>query len=193
MGTEKSLSRYILVVLSVSVVLTALIIVALNAYVTNKRLADGSGNGFLDTAMSGLSYEEGYKAGYNAAREKFSITPKQITSIVGQVSEIGTNEVIVKAQNLDTDEMVDGISDLRTVVISTSTELLVKRNLTDQEMANEMAKWNASSKQEAPPLPFVLEKAELADLSSTSTVTVTAEEDIRYAETFTASRFIINQ
>ncbi len=179
-----------MVVLSVSVVLTALIIVALNAYVTNKRLADGSSNGFIDTAMSGLSYDEGYKAGYKAAREKFNIAPPEVQVMEGTVESLGSDSLQVKATNLDTDEFVDGISNIRTVMITTSTKIFTNEYLSEEDFDTEMNKWQ-NNPNLPPPSPYIEKEIDSSELEEGARITVKANNNIRLESTFDAVRITI--
>jgi len=192
METEKSLSRYILVGLSVSVVLTALVIVALNAYVTNRRLS-GDGETFIGSALSSFSYNKGYKDGYEAARAKYSITPVEITQLNGTLIEIKDQKLTVQAENLDTDEFIDGVSNLRTVMISTSTKILSRTPISTEELDKRLAAWRRSGQQDTTPPPSAYDDEEIdfEDLNAGQMVAITAGEDIRLASSFTATEIIV--
>jgi len=185
------LSRYILVVLSVSVVLTALVIVALNAYVTNRQLAQNGDSSFIDKAFSTFSYDDGYKDGYNAAREKFNLRSDGIMSAVGTVQKVEADSVTIKAINLDTDEFVDGVSDIRQVFLTASTTLSLRKTLTEDELNKAMAAWRNAPGNDPPPLPFSESKATINDIVVGSEIIVNVETNIRLEESFEASQIII--
>lgn len=191
MGTEKSLSRYILVVLSVSVVVTAIIIVALNAYVSNKRLADDDGGFISGTTKSLSSYDDGYIDGYNDARDRFSNYPDIIKNINGQVTEIGSDYILITAENLDTNEFVDGVSDLRKVKISTTTSIVQQKALSDEETESRIRQWQESGSNEPLMLVDQEKQINLSEITENSRVEVIAENDIRMQEEFKAIKVIL--
>ncbi len=191
MSPEKSLSRYILVVLSVSVVLTALIIVAINAYVNNVRLS--SDNGFIDSTLSSFSYNQGYKDGYNAARDRFNIMPLEVTAISGEIIDITGDSVTINAVNLNTDEFVDDISNLRKATISEDTNISARTALSEEDFDKAMTAWRASGASQGlpPPAGFTDKEAQFSDLQVGQNITITANQDIRLEETFTAVSVVV--
>ena len=191
MSPDKSLSRYILVVLSISVVLTALIIIALNAYVNNARLS--SDNGFIDSARSSFSYNQGYKDGYNTARDKFYFGPTEFNTIVGKIIEVTPNGLIINASNLDTDEFVDGVSNVRKVEITAETKIFRRTALSEAEFDRAMATWRASGMAKNDPIPssFTDKEISISDLQADQTVVINANQNIRLLETFTAESIVV--
>jgi hypothetical protein len=183
MSPEKSLSRYILVVLSISVVLTALVIVALNAYVTNKKLADPSNESFLNTAFSSFSYEDGYSDGYSVAREKFSLAPPNVSNISGKVTSKNDDSFQILGENLYTDEQVDGVSDKRKIVVTSDTIIKKITPLTPEEF--DLA-FNKSINSGTPPLPYTETEVSLMDIEEGTLVNIIANEDVTYAEVIEA-------
>jgi hypothetical protein len=179
------------VVLSISVVLTALVIVALNAYVTNKQLAQNGNSSFIDKAFSTFSYDDGYRDGYSAAREKFGVLPSEITAITGNVMDMDQSFVTIKAINIDTDEFVDRVSDIRKGLITASTTIMLRKVLTGEELDAAMIAWRKNPADNPPPVPYTETKASLNDLSAGATVLITALEDIRLKESFYAQNIII--
>ncbi len=193
MPPEKSLSRYILVILSVSVVFTALVIVALNAYVSNKKLSESNGGSFLNNALSSFSYDDGYKDGYKAARERFSIAPPKILSVNGTIQDLDLNNFMIIAENLDTDEFVDSVSDKRNVLVNASTTIFMRSPLTQDEIDKKLSAWSKSSDRDitSPPQPFEEKALNFSDLKNGQVVTVVAYDDIRLSEAFDAQTIIV--
>ncbi len=193
MKTEKSLSRYILVVLSISVVLTALIIVALNAYVNNQRLAQNDSGIITGTAKSLSSYDEGYKDGYKTAREKFLQNSEEMFSLIGIVLKNEDSSILVEAVNLNTDALVDGIDNKRKIAITSSTEIVINLTLTDEEMETKMNKWRQSEQDTPPPLPFVTDTATIDDIKIDDNISAIATKNIRLEKEFIAEKIVINK
>jgi hypothetical protein len=185
MNPEKSLSRYILVILCVSVVFTALILVALNAYVTNKQLSNPNDETFLGTAFSTFSYEDGYKDGYNSARTKFAVMSPEQFSITGLVKNKTNNGFELLGENLYTDETVDGISDQRTILITTSTKIVKITSLSPEEFDAQATKSISTG---IPPVPYTEQEISLLDIEEGFRVTVVSNEDVSYSETIEASK-----
>lgn len=195
MKTEKSLSRYILVVLSISVVLTALIIVALNAYVNNQRLAQDDSGIITGTAKSLSSYDEGYKDGFKVAREKYAQGPDKTLLIQGEILETGSDQLVVKGQGLYTEESIDDVPDTRIAKITSTTKIVKQTSYTDEEYQVVLQEWNAQGGSEVggPPLPFTEQEVAIEDVETGARVTVKADEDIRYLEEFVALEVLIEE
>lgn len=193
MSPEKSLSRYILVILSVSVVFTALVIVALNAYVSNKKLSESNGGSFINNALSSFSYDDGYRDGYKAARERFGVAPNQILSVNGVIQDLDLNNFMIIAENLDTDEFVDSVSDKRNVLINASTTILMRVPLSKNILDKKLNAWSNSADRDTtpPPTPYEEKSLTISDLKNGQKVTVVAYDDIRLAEAFDAQTIII--
>jgi len=196
MNTQGSLARYILVVLCISIVFTTLVLIALNAWTTNNKLSLMSLNTqSTEQPVGGRSYEDGYRAGYNAAREKLKNKPPIIGPsfyITGQIVSIGNNLLTVKETNLDTDEIVDGVSDIRTVNITTSTKIVLRQQIDQKTFQSQMNDWQKSSHNTPPPLPFTEKNIAFSDLKVDHQVSVRANEDIRLADKFDALQVVVN-
>lgn len=193
-----SLSRYILVVLCIAVVFTALVLVVLNAWVNNKKLSVPSmGIAAVDQLMNGQTYEDGYRTGYLAAREKFKTIPVSssdaaVTGLSGTIISLGNGIITIKAESLDTDPLVDGVSDLRKISVPTSTKITI-RTFLSPEKQNELAeKWrdNGMLNDEPSPLPYTDDAVKLSDLKVGMQISVSASENIRLKESFAAASII---
>lgn len=200
MNKQISLSRYILVILCSSIVFTALVLVVLNSWMQNQRLATlGSGIG-IDQIFGSQSFENGYKAGYLAAREKYTkIAPLPagtvVTALSGTVKSVSDKQIVVTATNLDTDPYVDGVSNDRTVLITASTTVMQRVFLSPEEQAKQMDRWSRSADKNktSAPAPYTEKKLNLSDLKPGQTVAVMADEDIRLKESFTATQVVLTQ
>lgn len=181
-----STSRYVLVALCVVVVLTTLALVIMNYWTKN------SGMPALDQVLSGQTYEDGYKAGFLAAREKFSKTPvlpqgMEVKSVFGEVKTVNKDSLTVLVTSLDTDPMVDGVSDTRTVNINKDTKIFKQISLSVDEFRNKMDAWNQSDKSQPMPQPFKEVAMSLSDLKAGTKVTITSNEDVRLKDGFLAT------
>ncbi|MFZ6015142.1 MAG: hypothetical protein ACOYUZ_02180 [Patescibacteria group bacterium] len=192
MDNAKSLSRYILVVLCVSVVFTAIILVALNAYVQNKRISQGD-NGFLETAFETLTYEDGYRKGYEEARKEFSTIPDEIFTLTGAVTITDDANIYFIPQNTGTNEFVDGIPETRIAELAEDTKIYKRAPLTTEELDKALADWRRSGAEGNPPAPFVDEELTINEIAAGQTISVTADTNIKELESFIAKEIILIQ
>lgn len=194
MNNPSSLSRYILVILCVAIVFTALVLIVLNSIVQNKRLSGlKSGIPAIDQIMTGQSYEDGYRAGYKAAREKGGFlmptpTGAPVLSLSGTIESVSADKVVFKVLSMDTDELVDGVSSSRTAVIATSTQILVRKYLNQVELAKQMEQ---TSKNKALAVPYMENTGKTTDLKPGQDIAVTAKEDIGLKDEFTVAQIIV--
>lgn len=201
MNNDKvSLSRYILVILCVSVVFTALILIILNSWVQNKRLSSSGGSGIpaIDQVLFGQSFEDGYKAGYLAARSKYQrMAPlpegMPVMGLSGTVESINDKQLVVLADNLDVDEIVDGVSLKRTAMVDEQTKFLMRTPLSPEEQSRQIEAWSRNTGDVPPPLPYTEKTISLKDIKAGQNVSVTADEDIKLKESFSAKEVIVYQ
>lgn len=194
---QSSLSRYILVVLCAAVVFTTLVLVILNTWMKTERL---TGVPAIDQVLNGQSYEDGYKDGFLAAREKFTKSPPlpqnvEIKMVSGEIKTIGQDGLTMLVTSLDTDPLVDGVSDTRTVAITKDTKIIKRVMLTPEEMNKRTQAWAAegAKKGTPPPAPFTDMAIKLSDLKVGMQISVTSDESLRLLESFTATTIVINQ
>lgn len=195
MNNHVSLSRYILVILCVSIVFTALVLIILNSWMQNKQLTGLNGVGQL---FAGQSYENGYKEGYLAAREKYkTILPLQenatVTSFSGDIESLDDSSVLVRATSIDTNEIVDKVSDVRDVLIASTTKIFSRTLLPQDEQDRLYAQWQKSGASQGNPPPKAYKETEikLSDLQVGQRVFVSAGEDIKLQESFIATEVVV--
>jgi len=177
---ERSYSRYLLVVLCVSVVITGLALVAINAYTTSQPKADGQ------ASSSDEDLVEAYRSGFNAAREKIQFQGLLILSgdknaLVGSVIEVNADRLTVKQESLLVDPLADGVPDEREIVVDSETMLF------RQPDAASVADPSASA-------PQAVERTQisLTDISVGSRIRVIAkEENVERLETIHAKEIVV--
>jgi hypothetical protein len=187
MDQPRSYSRYILVALCIAVVFTALILVALNAWMKQP----GSSFGFKDR------YQDGYVQGCKDTRERLLTAgllrrdpdPK---ALVGIVVSVGKDSLVVKQTNLDTNPIVDNVPDERNVLVASSTKIIRRVWKSREVYEKEQQEFIASgAPPEKMPVPITEDTISHADIKAGDHVAVTTVEDIRLLETVNATQVIL--
>lgn len=181
MDNQSSFSRYILVVLCVSVVLTAIILVILNAWVKNKSL--GNLNYF-----AGGSYEQGYKDGFLAAKNKYSLAPikAEITSMEGVITKLS-------GKGFYMDVSGEGVSGSRQVMLEAKTEIFSRTAVSAKELEARFAAWRKAGAKNGqdPPKPYEDKLVNASSLIIGQKVLVTAAQDVSGLDSFTAKTIVV--
>ncbi|MBU2566911.1 hypothetical protein KKG46_05135 [Patescibacteria group bacterium] len=190
MDHQTSISRYILVVLAISVVFTTLVLVALNAWVGNNRLSQLSTNVPGLNNLSGKSYDEGYKDGYNDAKEMYKINPLALSdeqySLNGTIVSVDTEKIVIRKS-----ETMEDV----TVNISTTTAIIKRVALTQEQLDEKIKNWEKMDDEgvlNPPPLPIDDTTVTSADLIAGQTVLVSAKDNIYGLDSFEATSVVIN-
>lgn len=180
--TPRSTSRYILTTLAVILVITAFILVALNALQLDKRF------------RSSFKTGRGYTDGYLAARAKYqALCPAatQATTIIsGRILSISSNSFIIEQDNLDTDPLVDGIDNARAIMVTPQTQIWMSTAKTPEQLAAEQNQFIEKIKTDpsTPPPSSVIQKMlSLADLAVGQYVVVNSTNDVRSLSTIEAA------
>ena len=152
---------------------------------------------------AGLSFPLSKQVGFNIAKERVFASPMgavfrspdEVRSISGTVTEIKGDEITIHTEVrsvFDDTSFAD-----RTVIIATDTKIF-KNEPTDmatfqKEMEAFMKNIRAGKNNIAPPRPPepTRTEVEMSDITVGSTITATAEENIKTAKKFTASEIQI--
>lgn len=179
----KSASRYILTALAVILVITAFILVALNAFTIQSQPL---------RIVPKKTAEQGYIEGYQAARKKYHaicpIANLEAFSFTGTVQSVSGKSITVLQTSLDTDPAADGVSNTRTVTIASSTliqETIVK---TPEQLAKDAQDLQTSLKKGgtiSPPSSFV--PSSVSDIKAGQTVFIQSDTDVRLLSTISAT------
>jgi hypothetical protein len=185
MEPTKSTSRYILTALAIILVITAFVLVGLNALNIEQRLGLSSGVWGTDSAQ----LEENYRLGYLAAREKYkSMCPmveRQGSSISGTVTSVTSDSLTIEQDFFDTDELVDGVSNLRHAKISANANIQAHTAKDPEILNKELAALKPGSESQ-PPAPFTVTNIKLSDIKPGDRVVMTSDTELRLAEEFIA-------
>jgi len=171
MKKTSSTSRYILTGLAIILVITAFILVGLNA-LNLQQFGFSPSKGQLDAK---------YKEGYLAAKQNFQTLCPIATGnqqlITGKITHISGNTLTVDASNIISDQLVDGMDSTRTITITASTTINSVAQLTQADYAAKIAKIKVSSPPGDVPSAFITTKILASDLKVGDTVTITTLED----------------
>ncbi|MFA5935248.1 MAG: hypothetical protein WC787_00105 [Patescibacteria group bacterium] len=192
----RSYSRYILVVLCVAIVCTALILVALNAFTNTEKLVLPGGVTTNDDTVIAA-----YKAGFDSAQNKYEagalLAASDRTNVLsGPVEDASASKLLVMQKNLAIDSEISGISDRREVLITENTKFYRETPKEVDVFTKEQAAYDASEPDESvgPPSPTIKTAIRLADIKTGDMVRVTTvEENIIGAESMTASEIVVTQ
>lgn len=169
-------SRYVLTILAVILVVTALILIALNALQLDRRFG-------AVTQISTGDVRQAYADGYLAARKKYQalcpLVGLSMTQFVGTVQSISGDTLMVLQQSLDTDPLVDGVSDIRTVLITAQTAIQRMEEKPREQIEKELRALNITTERAVPPSPHVLTSVKLSDVQVGQRVSVRSASDVR--------------
>jgi hypothetical protein len=188
---ERSYSRYLLVVLCVSIIVTATVLVALNAY-TRSHLTASPVPLSDDTT-------DAYRAGFAAAKEKYesyglSTLTGQRNILIGRVQSVDAGMIIVRQENLLTDEIVSGVSNDRIVAIDRGTSLVRETQKSPEKLQQEQAAFAALPPGTDPPQAVVRVTASIQDIHAGDLVRVTASEtDVTDLESVHATEIVVSR
>lgn len=184
---ERSYSRYLLVVLCVSITVTAVVLVALNAYANSKRPAPSG-------PASDQEITTAYRAGFNAARERLTKygfgAPSDTQTLTGTVRSVSGGKLIVSQENLMTDALISGITDDREVTTTASTKITrdVQKPAAQFQAEQEAFAKLPPSPSLQPPTATIKSTIRISDINVGDHVTISAQEsDITMLPSITAA------
>lgn len=185
-----STGRTILAVLSVCLVMTAFVLIALNAYLKQPVGLTAKTSG----GLFGKSSDQAYKDGYEAARQRFSklypVLNQESRLVSGTVIAVSGNGFTLMQDSLAIDPKADGVSDTRTITVDDKTLInQVKEKDPDafrKEMEAFLAKQGQSTEPQSPPIPTISTAARLSDLKPGMRLSVESETDVRLLTTIHA-------
>lgn len=193
----KSASRRILAGLAIILVITAFILVGLNALQKQNGQSSLMTNPIADITNPSASTDEGYVKGYLAARAKYQLLCPMVQTqnskiLSAKIASIAGSSMKVTPLNMDTDPVVDNVPDQRTVSFVGSTPIMKQTMLSPQEFAKILQ--NAQSqpgKMTTVPVPFTMTTSTISDLKVGQIVQITSDKETRLLETIPASSILI--
>lgn len=182
---QSSTSRYILTSLAIIIVITALALVALNAFQLEKRFSSG---------ISANSTTEAYVQGFLAARKKYqALYPAPSPSshlLSGVIRSVGTNSFVLTQTSLDTDPIVDGVSDDRTIVLTNNAALSIIAPKSSEQFSQELNAFQHASPNKTganvPPSPTLRQSIKPSDMKVGQMVSIESDEEVRLLSTIHA-------
>ncbi len=171
-------------------VLTGLVIL-LAVFLAGYSIGTKSG-----TSISSKEDGAGYRAGLEAARQKIRNSgilppePSEVRIVNGTVSGVSGNLITISALPITANPLEPQGPSIRAVTVTDKTVLKMTIPLTNEEFQKAIEKYNAASRSGErlpPPSPYREVTITLADIRNGMGINVTADKDIRLAETFTAT------
>ncbi len=193
----RSTSRRILAGLAIVLVITAFVLVGLNALMKQQGKAPIISNPFNQQAA-----DDSYIKGYTAARAKYTqLCPLAQTSdphtLTATITSVGSGKIDVKPTNLDTDPLVDHVADLRSITVSANTTVTKQSNVSPEDFAKQLQAFQAQTAKNttgtptALPAPVVSANASTSDLKVGQTIMIKSASEVRLLETIPATSITI--
>ncbi|MBP9869457.1 hypothetical protein KBC59_02785 [Patescibacteria group bacterium] len=183
MNSHASTSRYILTALAIILVITAFILVALNAMNLTPSFSSPLGG----------NSEQSYKEGFLAARAMYApllpeLSDTESLSLSATVLSNNGTSLRVRATSLDTDEIVDGVSLDRTVLITSATKIRELQPKDPATLDAEIAAFNAQSNPDAEsPSPDVERIVPLSEVKEGMRIRIQSASAVRLLPTIDAT------
>lgn len=192
-----SYSRYILVVLCVSVVFTTIALIALNAAFQQRNF--GSKLQLSSSGSTDNDLQMAFGSGYQAARQNLmdkglligELDPKYLTGVVTKNDDSG---LFVMQTSLDSVPAVDGVEDERQIIISPTTKFYSETSKSSEDFARELeayAKISLTENSNPAPLPVIKKAATLTDIKVGDKVKILSEQSVRFAPLIQATQINI--
>lgn len=188
---QKSTSRYILTALAIIVVVTALALVALNAFDLENRL----GWNMLRINSGGQALADKYREGYLNARAAYAqICPmvnRQGSTITGKIISLNKDTITIQQDYFDTDPLIDKVEQNRVASINKNTVFVLSTQKTAEQLARETSDFKPGTG--TPPSPAVAREITFSSLKAGDRVTIESDRDLRTAAVFTAVKVTVNK
>ncbi len=195
MDYQTSKSRYILTSLAIIIVITAFILVGLNALIIQK-----GGTGLLiSSTASQEELDASYKLGYQAARDKADSlcdgVKLSVNSFTGTVVANDGEKLVVAQNSLMADPLADGISDNRTVLVSANTKIVKSIKKSDEQFIRELKNFETAqatgNTNSESPNDTIEQVLKLSDIKVGSKVSVSSNEDVTLLATVSSTKILL--
>ncbi len=147
-----------------------------------------------------------FQAGWDAAKKKVEETPyipaatgqEEVKSIKGRIASVGEDQITIEARLFN--PLDDEKLKFRTIKIDENTEIIIREDKDMEDIRKEQEEYNKKMDEfrqgKITVMPEVPEvnierKAAIQDLKENDVVTVEAEENIREALEFKASKIVV--
>jgi hypothetical protein len=190
MESTKSTSRYILTALAMILVITAFVLVGLNAMNLEQKFSLS-----LDAMKRNASQaQEEYNKGYAAAQAKYkNLCPmigRDSDTIGGKILSVSADKITITQDTFDTDETFDGIPDTRTAIVTAATKIQLQSPKPTEQLSQEMSDFKPASGN-PPPSPFTISDIKLSDLKEGDRVSIKSDQEIRLVSEFKALKVTV--
>jgi hypothetical protein len=149
--------------------------------------------------------ESTFDDGWNAAKNKLDQSglirpePTEIFTITGKITAITGNKISLKTDQVVTNPLADQAPTARTVTVPTGVKIIKSTTKTREELTAETAAYEKTlaelkpgAKPPSPPLPYAEEEIKLTDLKAGDTISITSDQNIKFATEIVATEIKIS-
>ncbi len=177
MKNSSTPSRNLLTTLAVILVVTAFVLVGLNSLQLEKKLQS-------ETAKS---YVNGYLTARKTYQDVCPFAGRETNHFSGTVQSTNGTELLVLAESLDTDPLVDGVSNVRRITVTNSTVIQKSVKKSATQLQQELTAYaKLPSPKGPPPTEVSMVQIKLSDIQNGSKVYVESASDVRMQSVISA-------
>ena len=152
-----------------------------------------------------LTNQNSYEAGWQAANQKLEesglLRPEQeeVFTISGIITGVFENQITLKSDPVVVNPLAMQAPESRTVTITEETKIIRQTPKTREKLMAEEEKWQSEMDKlkpedaafpPSPPSPYIEEEIKLSDLKTGDKISVTSNQNIKFATTLEAVQII---
>lgn len=152
-----------------------------------------------------INEEAIFNDGWNAAKDTLDQSglirsePTEIFTVTGKIIAISGNTISMTADQVVANPLADQAPTERTVTIPAGTKIIKSTAKTREQLSAEMTAYEKSlaelkpdTERPSPPLPYAEQEIKLTDLKAGDTISVTSDQNIKFATEIVAKEIKIN-
>ena len=152
-----------------------------------------------------INKESTFDDGWNAAKDKLEQSglirpePTEIFTITGKITAISGNTISITADQVVANPLADQAPTERTVTVPARIKIIKSTSKTREQLSAEMTAYEKSlaelkpdTERPSPPLPYAEQEIKLTDLKAGDTISVTSDQNIKFATEIVAKEIKIN-
>ena len=185
--------------MKVALIATSIVVLILAVLLAGSALNLNCPFGFVTDQNS--SYEAGWMAASQKLEESGLLRPEtaEIFTISGTITQISENQIIIKADPTVINPLAIQAPESRTVTVNPETKIIKQIPKTQEELAadeekfvNEREKLEPEAAPPTRPLPYTEKEIKLSELKIGDKISVTSDQNIKFATEITATEINVN-